>query len=63
MLTTMNEARQRSPLTAAGQLEPEVEAAYSELREAFEAWIQLTALDTASAAIESHEGDETDEEE
>ena len=53
MLTTMNEARQRSPFEGVGQLEPEVEAAYSQVRQAFEAWIELTAFDTASAATAS----------
>ena len=55
MLTTMNEARQRSPLVPATQLEPEVETAYAEVRQAFEAWIELTAYDTATAAMESHD--------
>ena len=50
MLTTMNDARQRSPLQPPGQLEPEVEAAYTEVRQAFEAWIELTAYETAAAA-------------
>lgn len=54
MLVTMNEARQRSPFEGVGQLEPEVEAAYSQVRQAFEAWIELTAYDTASAATASH---------
>ncbi|MSQ36334.1 MAG: hypothetical protein EXR63_04230 [Dehalococcoidia bacterium] len=31
--------------------EAAVEAAYAQLREAFEAWIQLTAADTAAVAI------------
>lgn len=31
-----------------------VEAAYTQLREAFEAWIQLTAADTAAVAIAQH---------
>ncbi len=55
MLTTMNEARQRSPLEGIGQLEPAVEAAYSQLRQAFEAWIELTAYETASSAVATHE--------
>ncbi len=53
MLTTMNEARQRSPFEGVGQLEPEVEAAYAQVRQAFEAWIELTAFETASAAAAS----------
>jgi len=53
MLKTMNDARQRSPLTPAGELEPEVEVAYSEVRQAFEAWIELTAYETAAAAVET----------
>lgn len=53
MLKTMNDARQRSPLTPIGELEPEVEVAYSEVRQAFEAWIELTAYETAAAAVET----------
>jgi hypothetical protein len=36
-----------------GQLEPEVEAAYAQVRQAFEAWIELTAYETAAAAVET----------
>jgi len=66
LLSTMNAARRRSPLLAAGELEPEVEAAYAEVRRAFEAWIELTAFDTAQAAIADRaeaatEGDESSE--
>ena len=57
MLSTMNNARQRSPLETAPQLESEVEAAYAEVRQAFEAWIELTAFETASAAVETHADD------
>ena len=39
LLAMMNDARQRSPFGGVGQLEPEVEAAYSQVRQAFEAWI------------------------
>ena len=54
LLQTMNQARQRSPLEpATPQLEPEVESAYTAVRQAFEAWIELTAYDTATAATES----------
>jgi hypothetical protein len=56
LLSTMNAARQRSPLLAGGELEPEVEAAYAEVRRAFEAWIELTAFDTAQAAIADRAG-------
>ena len=58
MLQTMNEARQRSPLEGVGELEPEVEAAYTQVRQAFEAWIELTAYDTAAAATASRVADE-----
>lgn len=57
MLTTMNEARQRSPFEGVGQLEPEVEAAYAQVRQAFEAWIELTAYETAAAAAQTREQD------
>ncbi|MEX2229001.1 MAG: hypothetical protein WEB13_05105 [Dehalococcoidia bacterium] len=39
-------ATERAPLLAA-----EVEAAYAAIREAFETWIELTAVDTLSAAV------------
>lgn len=58
MLATMNSSRQHSLLLTPGQLEPEVEAAYAEVREAFEAWVELTAYDTAAAAIEANAGDD-----
>lgn len=57
LLAMMNDARQRSPFGGVGQLEPEVEAAYSQVRQAFEAWIQLTAYDTATAAVATHDDD------
>jgi hypothetical protein len=57
LLAMMNEARQRSPFEGVGQLEPEVEAAYSQVRQAFEAWVQLTAYDTATAAVATHDDD------
>ena len=52
------------------ELGERVEAAYARVREAFERWIQLTAVDTASVAIgqrlaemaeETEEGGEADE--
>jgi len=58
MLATMNSSRQRSLLLTPGQLEPEVEAAYAEVREAFEAWVELTAYDTAAAAIDANTADD-----
>jgi len=59
LLQTVGEARKRSPLTPATQMEPAVEAAYGAVREAFEAWIELTAFETAQAAIQTHEDDAT----
>jgi hypothetical protein len=44
-------------------MEPEVEAAYAEVRRAFEAWIELTAFDTAQAAIADRAGAATEGEE
>jgi hypothetical protein len=35
-------------------MEPTVESAYSAVRQAFEAWIELTAFDTAQAAMKEH---------
>jgi hypothetical protein len=55
LLAMMNEARQRSPFEDVDQLEPDVEAAYSQVRQAFEAWIELTAYDTATAAVATHD--------
>lgn len=60
LLQTVTESRKRSPLTPIGQMEPAVEAAYGAVRQAFEAWIELTAFDTAQAAIETH-SDDSDE--
>ena len=57
LLQTVTNARKRSPLTPIGQMEPEVEAAYGAVRQAFEAWIELTAFDTAQAAMETHSDD------
>ncbi len=57
LLQTVTNARKRSPLTPIGQMEPGVEAAYGAVRQAFEAWIELTAFDTAQAAIETHSDD------
>lgn len=54
LLQTVTNARKRSPLTPIGQMEPEVEAAYGAVRQAFEAWIELTAFDTTQAAMETH---------
>ena len=57
LLQIVTEARKRSPLTPIGAMEPEVEAAYGTVRQAFEAWIELTAFDTAQAAMETHSDD------
>jgi hypothetical protein len=54
LLQTVTAARKRSPLTPIGQMEPTVESAYSAVRQAFEAWIELTAFDTAQAAMKEH---------
>lgn len=59
LLQTVTNARKRSPLTPIGQMEPEVEAAYGAVRQAFEAWIELTAFDTAQAAMDTHSDDAT----
>ena len=45
----LNEAR-RATMTQP-QFEEPIEEAYAEVREAFEAWIQLTATDTLSMAV------------
>lgn len=45
----LNEAR-RSTMTQP-QFEEPIEEAYAEVRNAFEAWIQLTATDTLAAAV------------
>ncbi|MCB9490978.1 MAG: hypothetical protein H6674_02795 [Dehalococcoidia bacterium] len=42
------------------EFEEEIEAAYGDVRHAFEQWIQLTAIDTLGAAVASHL-DEDDE--
>jgi hypothetical protein len=57
LLQTVSAARKRSPLTPIGQMEPTVEAAYGAVRQAFEAWIELTAFETAQAAMEAHPED------
>lgn len=57
LLQTVTESRKRSPLSPISQMEPAVEAAYGAVRQAFEAWIELTAFDTAQAAIETHSDD------
>ncbi|PKN81161.1 MAG: hypothetical protein CVU47_07780 [Chloroflexi bacterium HGW-Chloroflexi-9] len=36
------------------EFEEGVESAYTEVREAFEAWIRLTAIDTLGAAVAAH---------
>ncbi len=41
----------RQATSTSPRLEAEIEAAYSAIREAFETWIQLTAVDTLSAAV------------
>lgn len=59
LIEQLNEAR-RSTMTQP-RFEAPIEAAYAEVRAAFEAWIQLTATDTLAAAvatrIEAGEGD------
>jgi hypothetical protein len=57
LLKTVTAARKRSPLTPVGQMEPAAEAAYGAVRQAFEAWVELTAFDTAQAAIETRSED------
>ncbi|MCK9495978.1 MAG: hypothetical protein M0R75_10865 [Dehalococcoidia bacterium] len=42
------------------EFEEEVETAYQDIRDAFEQWIQLTAIDTLGAAVAAHM-DEDDE--
>lgn len=42
------------------EFEEGVEAAYTAMREAFEAWIQLTAFDTLGAALAAQADDDTD---
>ena len=49
LIEQLNEAR-RSTMTQP-QFEDPIEEAYAEVREAFEAWIQLTATDTLSMAV------------
>jgi hypothetical protein len=49
LVQRVNEARQAARSTP--QLEAEVESAYSAIRRAFETWIELTAVDTLSAAV------------
>ncbi|MYB41666.1 MAG: hypothetical protein F4X76_05610 [Chloroflexi bacterium] len=70
--TLLNDlAMARAAVEGGGETElgERVEAAYTRVREAFERWIQLTAVDTASVAIgqrlaeiaEEAEDDEADE--
>lgn len=40
------------------EFEEEVETAYQDIREAFERWIQLTAIDTLGAAVAAHMDDD-----
>lgn len=49
LVEQLNEAR-RSTMTQP-QFEEPIEEAYAEVRNAFEAWIQLTATDTLAAAV------------
>ncbi len=49
LVEQLNEAR-RSTMTQP-QFEEPIEAAYAEVRDAFETWIQLTATDTLAATI------------
>lgn len=48
--------------TDAPRDQTELESAYAEVREAFEAWIQLTAFDTFSAAVGERAAEATEEE-
>lgn len=43
----------REASTTRPEFEEGIEAAYADVRRAFEAWIQLTAVDTLSAAVAS----------
>ncbi|MGE3856618.1 MAG: hypothetical protein AB7G21_06655 [Dehalococcoidia bacterium] len=49
LVEQLNAARRDSMTNP--EFEDQIEAAYSEVREAFEAWIQLTATDTLSMAV------------
>lgn len=49
LVSQINMAREESRTEP--QFEAAVDAAYTEVREAFETWIQLTAMDTLSAAV------------
>ncbi len=51
MLMNVAAARQSVETEADSELGRRVEAAYTQVREAFERWIALTASDTASVAI------------
>jgi len=53
-------AKSREASMTRPEFEEGVETAYQEIREAFEKWIQLAALDTLGAAVASHL-DEDDE--
>lgn len=53
-------AKSREASMTRPEFEEGVETAYQEIREAFEKWIQLTAIDTLGAAVASHL-DEDDE--
>jgi hypothetical protein len=49
LLARVTRARQDAPGTP--RLEADLEAAYTAIRSAFESWIELTAVDTLSAAV------------
>ncbi len=53
-------AKAREASMTRPEFEEDVEAAYQDVRNAFEQWIRLTAIDTLGAAVASHleEGDE-----
>lgn len=53
-------AKSREASMTRPEFEEGVETAYQDIREAFEKWIQLTAIDTLGAAVASHL-DEDDE--
>lgn len=52
----------RTALGADDELQAEIEAAYAPVREAFEAWIELTAADTFSVAVGQRLADAVDDE-
>jgi hypothetical protein len=51
-------AKSREASMTRPEFEEGVETAYQDIREAFEKWIQLTAIDTLGAAVASHLGED-----